>query len=82
MGAFLQFDRQKGHTFVSALCCGLLAASLALASPAFAAGGGGGGGAAGGRRWSWRRRRAPVAERALVAEQAPAVERAAARFTG
>ena len=44
MRAFLEFDRQKGRGFVSMLCCGLVAASLALASPAFAAGGGGGGG--------------------------------------
>ena len=39
MRAFLQFDRQKGRGFVSALCSGLLVAILALASPAFAAGG-------------------------------------------
>jgi tetratricopeptide (TPR) repeat protein len=43
MRAFLQFDRQKGHGFVSALCSGLLLVSLALASPAFASDGGGGG---------------------------------------
>ncbi len=49
MGAFFpEFDRQKPQGFVSALCCGLLVASLALASPAFAAGGGGGGGGGGG----------------------------------
>jgi tetratricopeptide (TPR) repeat protein len=48
MRAFLQFDRKKGGGFVSMLCSGLLVASLALASPAFAAGGGGGGGGAGG----------------------------------
>jgi hypothetical protein len=47
MGAFPEFDRQKARGFVSALCCGLLAASLALASGAYAAGGGGGGGGAG-----------------------------------
>ncbi len=46
MRAFVQADRQKSRGFVSALACGLLAASLALASPAFAAGGGGGGGGA------------------------------------
>jgi tetratricopeptide (TPR) repeat protein len=44
MRAFPGFPRQKPRGFVSALCCGLLAASLALASPAHAAGGGGGGG--------------------------------------
>src|SRR6202522_2793278 len=48
MGAFPEFDRQKARGFVSALCCGLLAASLALASGAYAAGGGGGGGGGGG----------------------------------
>ena len=55
MRAFLQFDRQKGRGFVSALCSGLLIASLALASPAFAAGGGGG--RRWGRRWRWSWRR-------------------------
>ena len=61
MRAFPEFDRQKTRGFVSALCSGLLAASLALASPAYAAGGavaegavaagggrGGGGGGGGG----------------------------------
>src|SRR6202167_373131 len=48
MGAFPEFDRQKARDFVSALCSGLLAASLALASGAYAAGGGGGGGGGGG----------------------------------
>jgi tetratricopeptide (TPR) repeat protein len=48
MGAFPEFDRQKARGFVSALCCGLLAASLALASGAYAAGGGGSGGGGGG----------------------------------
>ena len=48
MRAFPGFDRQKTRDFVSALCSGLLAASLALASPAYAAGGGGGGGGGGG----------------------------------
>jgi tetratricopeptide (TPR) repeat protein len=48
MRAFPGFDRQKARGFVSALWCGLLAASLALASPAYAAGGGGGGGGGGG----------------------------------
>jgi hypothetical protein len=38
MRAFPESDGQKGCGFVSALCCGLLVASLALASPAFAAG--------------------------------------------
>ena len=46
MRAFPGFDRPKTRGFVSALCSGLLAASLALASPAYAAGGGGGGGGA------------------------------------
>jgi hypothetical protein len=44
MRAFPGFDRQRTRGFVSALCCGLLTASLALASPTYAAGGGGGGG--------------------------------------
>jgi len=48
MRAFPGFDRQKARGFVSALRCGLLAASLALASPAYAAGGGSGGGGGGG----------------------------------
>ena len=48
MRAFPQIDRQKGHSFVSALCCGLIVASLALVSPALAAGGGAGGGGGGG----------------------------------
>ena len=48
MRAFPGFDRQKARGFVSALCCGLLAASLALASGAYAAGGGGSGGGGGG----------------------------------
>ena len=48
MCAFPGFDRQKTRGFVSALCSGLLAASLALASPAYAAGGGSGGGGGGG----------------------------------
>jgi predicted Zn-dependent protease len=39
MRAFPGFDRQRTRGFVSALCCGLLTASLALASPALAAGG-------------------------------------------
>ncbi len=39
----------KECSFVTALCCGLLVAALALASTAFAAGGGGGGA---GRRWA------------------------------
>jgi hypothetical protein len=43
MGPFPQFDRQKGRGSVSALCCGLLVANLALALPAFAADSGGGG---------------------------------------
>ena len=59
MRAFPGFDRQKARGFVSALCCGLLAASLALASPAFAAGGGGRGGAGGGGRRRGQRRRSP-----------------------
>ena len=40
MRAFPGFDRQKTRDFVSALCSALLAASLALASPTYAAGGG------------------------------------------
>src|SRR5580700_5556541 len=48
MVAFPEFDSQKARGFVSALCCGLLAASLALASGAYAAGGGGSGGGGGG----------------------------------
>src|ERR1700722_5658682 len=48
MRAFLEFDRQKSRGLALALCSGLLAASLALASAAFAAGGGGGGGGGGG----------------------------------
>jgi hypothetical protein len=40
MRPFPGFDRQKARGFVSVLCCGLLAASFALASPADAAGGG------------------------------------------
>jgi tetratricopeptide (TPR) repeat protein len=48
MRAFLRSHDEKGHGLASALCCGLIAASLALASPAFAAGGGGGGGAGAG----------------------------------
>jgi tetratricopeptide (TPR) repeat protein len=48
MRASPEFDRQKPHGFVSALYSGLLAASVALASPAYAAGGGGGGGGGGG----------------------------------
>jgi len=48
MRAFAEFNRQKARGFVSALCGGLLVASLAFASPALAAGGGGGGGAGGG----------------------------------
>jgi len=48
MRAFPGFDRQKTRDFVSALCSGLLAASLALASGAYAAGGGGSGGGGGG----------------------------------
>src|SRR5579863_5790856 len=48
MRACVHFDRRQSRGFVSALACGLLAASLALASPAFAAGGGGGGGGEGG----------------------------------
>src|ERR1700722_7278735 len=47
MRAFPEFDRQKTRDFVSALCSGLLAASLVLASPAYAAGAGGGGGGGG-----------------------------------
>ena len=43
MRSFLDSHHEKGAGFVSALCCGLIVASLALASPAFAAGGGGGG---------------------------------------
>ena len=48
MRAFPGFDRQKTRDFLSALCSALLAASLALASPAYAAGGGGGGAGSGG----------------------------------
>jgi tetratricopeptide (TPR) repeat protein len=48
MIAFPGFDRHKRHGFVSARCCGLMVASLALASPAYAAGGGGGGAGSGG----------------------------------
>jgi tetratricopeptide (TPR) repeat protein len=48
MRSFLNRDHEKGAGFVSALCCGLIVASLALASPAFAAGGGGGAGAGAG----------------------------------
>ena len=48
---------KRAMSFASALCCGLIVVSLALASPAFAAGGGaGGGGGGGGRRRSGRRR--------------------------
>ena len=48
MGAFPEFGRQKARGLFSALCCGLLAAGLTLASAAFAAGAGGGGGGGGG----------------------------------
>ena len=48
MRAFLGSHHEKGHSLASALCCGLIAASLAFASPAFAAGAGGGGGGGGG----------------------------------
>ncbi len=48
MRAFLRSHHEKGHSLASALCCGLIAATLALASPAFAAGGGAGGGGGGG----------------------------------
>ena len=59
MRTFLGSHHEKGHSLSRALCCGLIVASLALASPAFAAGpeaaaagrrrsGGGGAGGAGG----------------------------------
>jgi tetratricopeptide (TPR) repeat protein len=48
MRAFLRSYHEKGHSFVSALCGGLIVVSLALASPALAAGGGAGGGGGGG----------------------------------
>jgi tetratricopeptide (TPR) repeat protein len=40
--------RENRGSLVAALCCGLIAASLSLAQPAFAAGGGGGGAGGGG----------------------------------
>src|SRR5271166_4568992 len=45
MPSFLNPRHEIGASFVSALCCGLIVASLALATPAFAAGGGAGGAA-------------------------------------
>jgi tetratricopeptide (TPR) repeat protein len=48
MRAFLRPDDKNGGSLVSALCCGLIVASLALTSPALAAGGGAGGGGGGG----------------------------------
>ena len=66
MRAFPRIRSPKAaRGFVSALCSGLLAASLALASPAYAAGGGGGGGgggdgAGGGRRRSPQTRPSPA----------------------
>ena len=48
MRTSLKAHHENRGSFVSAVCCGLIVASLALASPALAAGGGGGGGGAGG----------------------------------
>src|SRR5580658_9669403 len=48
MRAFLRSCHERGHSFASALCGGLIVVSLALASPALAAGGGAGGGGGGG----------------------------------
>jgi tetratricopeptide (TPR) repeat protein len=48
MRAFLRSHDKNGGSLVSALCCGLIVASLALTSPALAAGGGAGGGGGGG----------------------------------
>ena len=50
MRASLQFDHHKARGLGSALCTGVLVASLAFASSSFAAGGGGGGGGWG---WGW-----------------------------
>jgi hypothetical protein len=48
MRALLSSRYEKVNSVASALCCGLIVLSLALASPALAAGGGGGGGSGGG----------------------------------
>jgi tetratricopeptide (TPR) repeat protein len=48
MRTFLKSHDDSPGGFVSALCCGLIVAGLALASPALAAGGGAGGGGGGG----------------------------------
>jgi tetratricopeptide (TPR) repeat protein len=48
MRTFLRSHHESRGSFVSALCCGLIVASLALATPVSAAGGGAGGGGGGG----------------------------------
>src|ERR1700691_5514831 len=48
MRSILNSHHESRGSFVSALCCGLIVASLALATPVSAAGGGAGGGGGGG----------------------------------